>query len=236
MSQMNTKADADNGLMVRVQGGDLAAFETLVDRYKQAVLNFVSRLLGDPVEAEDVAQNVFIQVFRNARGYQASAKFTTWLFTIARNLSLNEIRRRSRHPTCPLEPTPQHEGEPAPSQFEELQIPAPLARVLEGELVSHVEEAISRLPEAQRSAILMVCQQEMSYQEVAGVLGITLAATRSLIHRARERLKHLLRPYLRHGAKLVHRQSFGGQCLAREFDQAPMVGEEEDLRQTAEVA
>ena len=95
---MSAEQDPDAALMLRVKQGDTAAFEQLVDKYKQPVMNVVYRMLRDATEAEDVAQNVFVQVYKSASRYEVSSKFSTWLFTIARNLCLNELRRRSRHP------------------------------------------------------------------------------------------------------------------------------------------
>ena len=95
---MSLQPDPDAVLMLRVKRGDRAAFTGLVQKYKQPVLNFVHRSLRDEAEAEDVAQNVFLQVYKSRARYERTAKFSTWLFTIARNLCLNEIRRRSRHP------------------------------------------------------------------------------------------------------------------------------------------
>src|ERR1044071_3584793 len=95
--------DPDAALMLRVKQGDMEAFEVLVDKYKQPIINVVYRTLQDSAEAEDLAQNVFLQVYKSAHLSRVSAKFSTWLYTIARNLCLNEIRRRSRHPADPLE-------------------------------------------------------------------------------------------------------------------------------------
>src|SRR5258708_2747136 len=94
---MPSQPDPDAELMLRVKRGDMVAFEELVDKYKQPVIHLAYRSLKDSTEAEDLAQNVFVQVFKSAHRYQVSAKFSTWLFTIARNLCLNEVRRRSRH-------------------------------------------------------------------------------------------------------------------------------------------
>jgi RNA polymerase sigma-70 factor (ECF subfamily) len=95
---MPDQADSDAVLMLRVKRGDRAAFAELVEKYKQPLFNFVFRTLRDEIETEDVAQNTFLQVWKSRVRYQRTAKFSTWLFTIARNLCLNEIRRRSRHP------------------------------------------------------------------------------------------------------------------------------------------
>src|SRR6267154_199184 len=109
---MSAEQDPDVALMLLVKQGDTAAFEQLVDKYKQPVMNVVYRMLRDATEAEDLAQNVFVQVHRSAHRYQVAAKFSTWLFTITRNLCLNEIRRRSRHPADSMDiPNPEHENQ-----------------------------------------------------------------------------------------------------------------------------
>ena len=95
---MSAEQDPDAALMLRVKQGDSSAFSELVDKYNQPVMNLAQRMLRDPAEAEDLSQNVFVQVYKSAHRYQVSSKFSTWPFTIARNLCLNEIRRRSRHP------------------------------------------------------------------------------------------------------------------------------------------
>src|SRR5512132_336291 len=100
---MSTVRDPDAALMLRVKQGDRGAFEELVEKYRQPVMNLVFRTLPDATEAEDLAQHVFLQVFKSAHRYEVAAKFSTWVFTIARNLCLNEIRRRSRHPADSLD-------------------------------------------------------------------------------------------------------------------------------------
>src|SRR3954470_334990 len=100
---MATELETDVALMLRVKRGDMRAFEELVEKYKQPVTNVIARTLRDQTEAEDLAQNVFVQVYKSADRYKATAKFSTWLFTIARNLCLNEMRRRWRHPADSLD-------------------------------------------------------------------------------------------------------------------------------------
>ena len=191
--------DPDAALMLRVKQGDLAAFTTLVEKFKQSVINLAARTLRDPTEAEDLAQNVFVQVFKSAARYQTTAKFSTWLFTITRNLCLNEIRRRSRHPAESLDaPHPDQEDQPR-HQFEDLKNFSPPDSLLQGELAQKIEQALAGLPENQRTAILLCRQDELSYEEIAAVLGCSLSATKSLIHRGRETLKEKLKPYLRTG-------------------------------------
>lgn len=195
-----TVPDPDVALMLRVKQGDTTAFEELVEKYKQPVMNLVYRTLPDATEAEDLAQNVFIQVFKSAHRYEASAKFSTWLFTIARNLCLNEIRRRSRHPADSLDETFADNDEQPIRQPEETRVFTPPEAALQGELEAKVEEALGELPEKQRTAILMCRGDEFSYEDIARVLECSVSATKSLIHRGRETLKLKLKPYIRTGA------------------------------------
>src|SRR5258706_6211476 len=110
---MPAEHDPDAALMLRVKQGDSDAFAQLVNKYKQPVMNVVYRMLRDATEAEDLAQNVFVQVYKSADRYRATAKFSTWLFTIVRNMCLNEIRRRSRHPASSMDqPHPEHADQP----------------------------------------------------------------------------------------------------------------------------
>src|SRR5882724_9984176 len=100
---MPPNLDPDAALMLLVKQGDTAAFTELVEKYKQPVMNLAWRILRDATEAEDLAQNVFVQAYKSAPRYRATARLSTWLFTITRNLCLNELRRRSRHPADSLE-------------------------------------------------------------------------------------------------------------------------------------
>ncbi len=195
---MSNIEDPDARLMLQVKRGDLQAFEALVEKYKKPVLNLLARTLGDFCEAEDLAQNVFIQVFKSAKRYEVTAKFSTWLYTIARNLCLNELRRRSRHPAESLDVESADPDAP-PRQYEDIKMRAPPDALLQDELKRKIEEALAELPETQRTAILLFREQEMSYEEIAKILDTSLSATKSLIHRGREALKLKLKPYLRTG-------------------------------------
>jgi RNA polymerase sigma-70 factor (ECF subfamily) len=196
---MPSPADSDADLMLRVKRGDRAAFEALVEQYKQPVMNFIQRTLRDEAEAEDLAQNVFLQVYKSRDRYERTAKFSTWLFTIARNLCLNEIRRRSRHPAESLEEShAEHEDQPQ-RQYEDKRVSLPTEDLLQSELAQKIEEALADLPENQRSALLLCRQEELSYEEIAKILDCSLSATKSLIHRGREALKDKLKPYLQSG-------------------------------------
>lgn len=197
---MSGPLDPDAELMLRVKRGEAEAFATLVEKYRQAVLNFASRIVRDQTEAEDLAQATFVQVWKSAARYELSAKFTTWLFTIARNLCLNELRRRSRHPADSLDETFADDDESPLRQVPDRKTaPAP-DDLLHGELIAKVEQVLAQLPESQRTALLLHEREELSYEEIGTVVGCSLPAVKSLIHRARETLKTRIKPYLRTGA------------------------------------
>lgn len=188
--------------MLRVKRGGKdahAAFAALVERWQQPLIGFVYRTLPDETEAEDLAQAVFVQVWKTADRYQPSAKFSTFLFTVARNLCLNELRRRSRHPADSLdEPRAEDEQHPL-RQIEDARQPSAADSAQQSEIFAKVEAALAELPEKQRTAIVLCREGELSYEEIAEVLGTSLQATKSIIHRGRELLKARLKPYLRTG-------------------------------------
>ena len=193
---MPVNLDPDAALMLRAKQGDGGAFTALVEKYKQPIMNLAFRTLRDLTEAEDLSQNVFVQVWKAAPRYEPTAKFSTWLFTIARNLCLNEIRRRTRHPAESLDQTRDDADDQPLYQVEDKRVAPATEELLRGELVEKVDAALASLPENQRTALLLCRQEELSYEEIALVLGCSLSATKSLIHRARETLKLRLKPYL----------------------------------------
>jgi len=191
-----TSSDPDVALMLRVRHGDNDAFRELIERHQRAVINTIHRAIGDAWEAEDLAQRVFVQVHRSAKRYKATAKFTTWLFTITRNTILNEYRRRSRHPSESLDAL-QEPSDPEGAGWQAADTSArdPAQEAVERELQEKVMEAVRELPEAQRTAIILCRYEGLSYEEIGKVLGCTVSATKSLLHRARLTLKEKLRGY-----------------------------------------
>lgn len=196
---MPEERETDAALMMRVKQGDMTAFAELVDKYKQPVINLLGRLLKDPTEAEDIAQNTFVQVFKSADRYHPEASFASWLFTIARRLGLNELRRRSRHPADSIESSRNEWEDRPPREFVDAANPEPPQNLLRHELEQKIEESLAELPENQRTAILLCRQDELTYEQIAEILECSLSATKSLIFRARETLKQRLKPYLKSG-------------------------------------
>src|SRR6266545_1937415 len=182
----------DVRLMHLVAAGDTAAFEQLVERHQALVAGTVARMLGSNSDVEDIAQQVFIRVWKSAGRYVARAKFTTWLLKITRNLVFNEMRRAKRHAHVPLQPEP---GAEDPPLKDEANL-APDASLLEAELQRAIEEAIMQLPESQRMALVLRRYEQLSYEQIAEVLDLSVPAVKSVLFRARTELRSRLTRYL----------------------------------------
>ena len=179
--------------MLRVKAGDVEAFEALVMRHQHSVVGTAAKMLGSAAEAEDIGQQVFVRVWKSAARYEPTAKFTTWLMTITRNLVFNEMRRRRRTHLVPMEADQDDAGQ---HQFADGKTPAPSERLLDAELQGAIEAAIAGLPENQRVAIVLRRYEGMPYEEIAKVLKTTVPAVKSILFRARSELKERLKRYL----------------------------------------
>lgn len=184
---------SDVALMLRVRDGDLEAFETLVTRHQHSVVGTAAKMLGGTADAEDIGQQVFMRVWKHAARYQPSAKFTTWLMTITRNLVFNELRRRRRSQQVSMDAD---EGDTIRHQFVDEQAAAPSEEMLDSELHEAIDSAIASLPEAQRLAIVLRRYEGMPYEEIAEVLKTSVPAVKSILFRARAELKARLKKYL----------------------------------------
>lgn len=180
--------------MLRVRDGDLRAFERLVELHQGPVIGTVSRMLGNMDDAHDVAQQVFIRVWKSAPRYEPTAKFTTWLYTIMRNLVYNELRRRLRKKEVSLD-------EPAFDDNTPRDIPHPTTEGADmitqrEELERALDKAIAALPEKQRIAVVLRRYEETPYEDLCAILGMSLPAVKSLLFRARAELRKSLASHL----------------------------------------
>lgn len=171
--------DEDIRLMFEVAAGDSDALRQIIDKWKRPLINFFYRSLGSYSESEDLAQLVFIKLYRAAERYEARAKFSTFLFHIARRVLLNEFRRKTRKPVEYIDPQDFH--------YEQSEDPETQRRLKEIEELFQL--AIKTLPEKHRSALLFYKQQQLSYQEIAEIMKASENAVKTWIHRARAQLK-----------------------------------------------
>jgi RNA polymerase sigma-70 factor (ECF subfamily) len=178
--------------MLDVKGGDEASFSELLQRYRTPVVNFLQRMVRDRATAEDLAQEVFLRIYRARKKYVPSAKFTTWLFRIATNLALNSLRDgRYHHLEVSLDA-------PADENTAPLDLPskgrAADERLMDQDRSAFIRRAIEKLPEKQRAAVMMHKFQEMDYSEISEALGCSESALKSLLFRAYETLRVELAP------------------------------------------
>ena len=192
-NQGRSDEDAEDVRLMRlVAQGDTSAFEEVIERHQALVAGTAARMLGSNSDVEDIAQQVFIRVWKSARRYVPRAKFTTWLLKITRNLVFNELRRAKRRAQVPLQSDPGTEEIPLKDETN----PAPDASLLEEELQRAIEEAIMQLPESQRMALVLRRYEQLSYEEIAEVLDLSVPAVKSVLFRARTELRSRLNKYL----------------------------------------
>ena len=196
---MSKKREAER-LLEQAQGGDAEALERLLRVVQPQIYRFSMKMCRHTEDAEDVLQDSMMTLARSFRDFRGASSLSTWLFTIARNLGLNEIRRRTRHPADSLDEThPDNDSQPR-HVVEDFTSPIPAEAALSDELHARVEEAIRDLPEKQRTALLLCREGGVSYEEIAEILGgISLTAVKSIIFRGRAVLKARLKPYLESG-------------------------------------
>jgi RNA polymerase sigma-70 factor, ECF subfamily len=189
--------DPDIRLMLRVRDDEPAAFEELVEQYQHRLVAVMNHLVGHPQEAEDLAQEVFLRVYRARKKYRPRSKFSTWLFTIANNLALNTLRARQRKPVVPL---PAHDSGPLGPRPAEQLVPdhgtGPMQKVQNQELCQVIRRALDGLNDRQRMAVVLNKFEDMGYAEIAEVMGLTPKAVKSLLSRARENLRVALAGYV----------------------------------------
>lgn len=176
--------EIDYRLIRAIQNGDMVAFNQIVDRYKDRLMNVIGRMLSSRDEAEDVVQETFVRVYQHRQSFNFQHCFSTWIYTIALNLARNELRKRKKFKFFDITETKGNEAEFAV----EMKLPNRLLEVL--------EVAVKELPEKYRVAFMLRDVQEQPYEEVAKILSIPLGTVKSRVNRARTMLREKLRPKL----------------------------------------
>ena len=181
-------------LMARIAKGDTDAFEILVNRHQTSVLNLIYRFIGDRTQAKDLAQEVFLRVWQAAKSYEPKAKFTTWIYCITANLCLNELksaRRKKLFQFLRSDADNEIHGE---KDFPDGS-PSPEDLLLAKERSHQITKALQSLPKNQRMAVILKRYDDLSYEEIARVMGCSVPAVESLLVRAKRTLKEKLAPY-----------------------------------------
>ncbi len=194
----------DVQLMLDVKSGDEASFELLLHRYRTPLVNFLYRMVRNREQAEDLAQEVFIRVYRARAEYVPSAKFTTWLFRIATNLALNSLRdNRYQKLEDSIDAPARIDSEDGDDRPLDVTEPHPNIEqhLVEDARVKMIRHAIDKLPEKQRAAVLLHKYEELDYAEIAKILSCSESALKSLLFRAYEALRVELAPLVAHQNK-----------------------------------
>lgn len=173
---------SDFDLIKSIQNGDVYAFERLVKRYQNPLLNFIFRMMGDRDAAEELVQEVFLRVYQASSRFKKmpDAKVSSWIFKIAHNLTINEIKRRKRFAEF-KQKVYEHEDE----KYKQKSIEPIKIQELENEITS----ALKKLPQNQRAALLLRVNEELSYKEISEVLNVSVSSVEALIFRARKTLR-----------------------------------------------
>lgn len=177
-------SDPDAQRMQRVASGDFSAMRELVERWQKPLINFFFRSVNSVHTAEDLAQATFVKIFRNAGTYEPKARFSSWLFLVARSLLISNFRKESARPATATDPA---------------ELPAvaePVNTLSVSDLEGAFSESVKKLPEKQRTAILLLYQQELSYEEIAETMEASVQNVKTWIFRARQSLREALSVFL----------------------------------------
>lgn len=186
----------DAEVMLRVKAGDQSAFDYLVQKYRRPLVSFMYRMARNTTLAEDLAQEVFLRVYRSRQTYEASAKFTTWLYRIATNLAVNHARdTRHERPEVTVSLDEPDEETGTTMDVADGKISAEEALVRRERMLA-IRGKVEALPERQKLAVIMHKYQQMDYKQIAEVLKLSESATKSLLFRAYETLREQLREFL----------------------------------------
>jgi RNA polymerase sigma-70 factor (ECF subfamily) len=183
-------ADLDTDLMVRVGQGDATSFGTLFNRNRTHVVQYLTRVVRDQAIAEELAQDVFLRVYRSRHKYLPTAKFSTWLYRITTNIALNHFRDRRKHFS---DVSLDERGTGRPTRDIRDRTPLVETRLVRNEAAEQIRQAVQALPEKQRLAVIMHKYQGLDYAQIAATLGCTIPAVKALMFRAYETLRVRLR-------------------------------------------
>ncbi len=179
-----TEKDIDYRLMRAIQNGDMVAFNEMVERYKDRLMNVIGRMLSSKEEAEDIVQETFVRVYQHRQSFNFKHCFSTWIYTIGLNLARNELRKRKRFKFYDITDMQGNETEFSVDP----KLPSQLPQAL--------DSAVKSLPEKYRTAFLLRDVEELPYDEVAKVLNVPLGTVKSRVNRARMMLREKLKPRL----------------------------------------
>jgi len=188
---VNLREISDEQLVMRAKRGDMDAFGELVERYEQKIFNLAYRMMGDPEDGADMAQEAFLRAFKALRGFRGDASFSTWLYRVASNVCLDELRRRGRRGEVSLDnPVATEQGQLRREVRDTAAGPAELVERREAEAAVH--RAIGLLPDDYRAVVLLRDIEGLSYSDLAQVLGWPMGTVKSRLNRARARLREML--------------------------------------------
>lgn len=191
---------SDEELILQVQKGNNVGFDILVDRFKVRLFNYLYRMVGDPDEAEEIAQETFVKAFIHADKYKTIAKFSTWLYTIGTNLVRNRMRSKKRAPQIFSLWHRYSDGDSDEKQIDVVDTGRqPDTQFNDKELGSIINDAIGKIPEKYRTSFVLREINQLSYEEIAAATGLKLGTVRSRINRARNCFRQLVEPLLEKG-------------------------------------
>lgn len=192
----SAQGETDADVMLRVKAGDEAAFDYLVQKYRRPMVNFMYRMAHNAASAEDLAQEVFLRVYRSRSSYEATAKFTTWLYRIATNLAVNHARDTRHEKPETMVSLDEPDEETGTSMDLPDRAPTVEEDLVRRERLMAIRQKVQDLPERQRLAVIMHKYQQMDYKQIAEVLKLSESATKSLLFRAYETLREQLKQFI----------------------------------------
>ena len=187
----------DEELMLRFQKGDEVGFRVLVDRYRQRIFAFTWRFLRGSQESEDIAQEVFVKVYFARETWRPAAKFSTWIYVITRNTCLQALKKMG--PRLSVDSRQAEDGRELIETLADRKAPEPSGHVLAGEKSRRIADALDRLPESQKMAIILRRYDQLSYEEIGEVMNCSVQSVKSLLFRGHVALKEHLKEYFADG-------------------------------------